>query len=556
MKKTRKLAALMMMVCMAAGAVQGCGDTGQNSPPQDDVKTTAAVQTQTGGDAEQAGQQTTGDKVKFSATFIQNDWHGDPNNMETLTKIAEKANVEVDWQVYPQATWPDKKNLLIASGDVPDVMYMNGALKSSDIAKYAADGMLMDLTDLIPKYAPRLAKVLEEMPNFKAICTNPEDGRIYSIGRAVERDSGYGAKHYINKKWLDQLGLPVPTTVDEFYTALKAFKENDPNGNGIADEIPFTFFGNLEKPNASYSYGEMFGAFGIPDVSSHFIKNPEGEVIYTAMQPEYRDAVAYWHTYVKEGLWDKESFTTPDLTTLTAKGNNDPQLVGAFSAWSARMILPSNYIEDYIMLPPLKGPNGDQTWLFWGSSNNNVTGPFFSITQNAKGKEEAILRWLDEHFDQDTSLELFLGPIGTCLEKDANGYITYIPTPEGTTYSEFRYGNTPVHVPCAMPIEGWDTKIDMMAEDATNLPEVKAVYEEYATYSTYLTIPTTEQSEWLLSRGKDIDQYVNKMQMKWLVEGGIEKDWDNYLAELDKLGIQDYIQLQKDMDAAVQAMGE
>lgn len=496
-----------------------------------------------------------GPKVKFSATFIQNDWHGDPNNMETLNKIAERANVEVDWKIYPQATWNDKKNLLISSGDVPDVMYMNSALKANDIAKYAADGMLMDLTDLIPKYAPRLAKVLEEMPNFKAICTNPEDGRIYSIGRAFERESGYGAKHFINKAWLDKLGLPIPTTVDELYTALKAFKEKDPNGNGIPDEIPFTFYGNLEKPNASYSYGEMFGPFGLPDLATHFVKSAKGEIIYTAMQPEYRDAIAYWHKFVKEGLWDKEGFTTPDLTTLTAKGNNNPPIIGMVSTWSDRMVLSADYLDDYVMLPPLKGPDGKQTWLFWGSSNNNVTGPFFSITQNAKGKEEAILRWLDEHFDQETSIELFLGPIGTNLIKDDKGYLTYAPTPEGITYSEFRYGNTPVHVPCAMPMEAWGTLIDLMAEDVNNLPKVKETYQEYATVSTFLTLPTSAQSDWLLSRGKDIDQYVNKMQMKWLVEGGIENDWDSYLSELEKLGIQEYIQLQKDMDAAVQAMG-
>ena len=78
------------------------------------------------------------------------------------------------------------------------------------------------------EYCPNLKKVFEEMPEYKNICINPDDGKIYSIGRAVEREVMYtSGLLYINKKWLDQLGLPVPETVDEYYEALKAFKEND-----------------------------------------------------------------------------------------------------------------------------------------------------------------------------------------------------------------------------------------------------------------------------------------------------------------------------------------
>ena len=63
--------------------------------------------------------------MQFSATFLQNEWHGDPNDMEIMQKLEEEANVDVQWQVYSNATWPDKKNLMISSGEVPDVFYMN-----------------------------------------------------------------------------------------------------------------------------------------------------------------------------------------------------------------------------------------------------------------------------------------------------------------------------------------------------------------------------------------------------------------------------------------------
>ena len=126
--------------------------------------------------------------VSFSVTFLKNDWHGDPNNMEIMQKLEEEANVDIDWQIYSNATWSEKKNLIINSGDLPDVFYMN-AVNATDVAKYGPQGMFLDMTDLIDQYCPNLKAVMESNPTFKALCTNPADGKIYSISRAAEREA-------------------------------------------------------------------------------------------------------------------------------------------------------------------------------------------------------------------------------------------------------------------------------------------------------------------------------------------------------------------------------
>ena len=537
MKKaiTMMLAAAMML------SVASCGNGGESGTGS------------TTGGSSAAGGETTGEKVKFSATFLKNDWHGDPGDMEILQELADRANVEVEWQVYPDATWKDKKNLLITGGDLPDVMYM-GTLDSNDIVKYGPQGMFMDLTELIPQYAPRVQQAFDEVPGYKDACVNAEDGKIYSVGRAVAREvQNYTEMVFINKTWLETLNLEVPETTDEFYEVLTAFKTQDPNGNGQADEIPFAFYGNLEKPRSDYTYGSFFGSFGYPDNSAnslapHFMKNEEGEIVYVAMQPEYRDAIAFYSKFVQEGLWDKESFTYNDLSAYTAKGNNDPMILGGFIAFSENFIIAPEYVDDYVVLPPLKGPDGTQTWTYNGLSNSNISGRLFSITANAEGKEEAILRWLDEHFDPEMSIQLFLGPIGTTLTKDENGFIDYAETPEGMTYSDFRYGNAPVHVPSVIKTEDWDKTVRLMLEDQSKLPVVKEVYAPYATWSNLLLKPNQEETTYLLGKGKDINEYVNKMQVKWLTEGGIEEEWDTYLAELEKMGIEEYMEKVKAMD--------
>ena len=155
------------------------------------------------------------DKVKIRVLFLQNTWHGDPNDMEIYKKIEEMSGVEVEWIIYSSATWNEKKQLVLAGQDLPDVFYMN-ALSTDDVNKFSQQGMLVDLTDLIPQYCPNLTAVFEKMPHFKAVCTNQDDGRIYNIARAAEREAQYmGGQLYINKAWLDKLGLAIPETMEE-----------------------------------------------------------------------------------------------------------------------------------------------------------------------------------------------------------------------------------------------------------------------------------------------------------------------------------------------------
>lgn len=533
--KTKKMAVLIATAVVAAGCAACAG--GEAAKESKAPAGPAVVQSESNTEEDS--------KEKIKVTFIKNEWHGDPQEMEIYDILEEKTGVEVEWQVYSAATWADKKNLILSSGDLPDIFYMN-AMNINDVIKYSSQGMFLNLTEPIDKYCPNLKRAFEEMPEFKNICVNPDDGNIYSIGRAVEREVMYtSGLFYINKKWLDQLGMSVPKTVDEYYEALKAFKENDMNGNGdSSDELPFVFHFNASDPNTKYSYHQLFGSFGYVDpvlsVGSHFVEDENGEVVYVAKQEEYKEAIKFYHKFVEEGLWDSEGFTTPDTSVMNAKGNNDPEIVGSFIAYDSTFVLPEKYQDDYVVLEPLEGPTGKKIWLNCADSNGNVNGTQFVVTTAAKGKEEAVMRWLDAHFDPEISVQLFLGPIGTNLEKTDSGMLDYIETPEGMSYSEFRYKNAPVHVPCKIAAGDWGTLVQVMDEDIYKLQIAKEHYEPYATQSSLFLRPNKEESKYFTTEAKDVDDYVNKMQVKWLTEGGIDEEWDTYLVQLDKLGIGKY----------------
>lgn len=535
--KKRVLSAVLALLLLAAAGCTSAPASGASSVAESKTESTAEA--------------TDGEKVSFSVVFLKNEWHGEPAEMQILQKLEEEANVSVDWDVYASATWPDKKNMMIAGGTLPDVFYMN-SVNVDDVNKYASQGMFMDLTELIDAHAPRLKAALEEMPKFKAICVNPDDGKIYSIGRAAEREVQYLSPIlYMNKPWLDELGLKIPTTTDEFYTVLKAFKEKDPNRNQKADEIPFTFHYNAVKPDDSYSYHSLFGSFGQVDTiggQQHFIKNEKDEIVYAAAQPEYQAAVSFYSKFVAEGLWDKEGFTTPDTSVMNAKGNSETPVLGSFMSYDSTFVVPDNRVKEYVVVPPLAGPDGDKLWLYSGHSNGNVNGTQFVMTKQAKGKEEAIMRWLDAHFDPENSAQLFLGAEDITLKKNNSGMLEYIPTPEGVSYSEFRYKNAPVHVPCVIKAADWGKTVQVMAEDVNKLQIAKDTYFPQAKQSSIYLLPNKKESDFFLKKGKDITDYVNKMQVKWLTEGGIEADWENYLTQLTKLGIEEYTQIVKDID--------
>lgn len=171
-------------------------------------------------------------------------------------------------------------------------------------------GVIIPLNDLIDEHAPHIKEVLENNDYYRAMNTAP-DGNIYGLTGLNECfHCSYPNKMWINTKWLDQLGLAQPTTPEEFKAVLEAFKTQDPNGNGKADEVPLS--GSVEN----------FGVHVIPYLMNGFIYNDdrtylimkEGQVDTAANKPEWREALAYI-----KSLYDGGSLTREPLRKMQAR---------------------------------------------------------------------------------------------------------------------------------------------------------------------------------------------------------------------------------------------
>jgi putative aldouronate transport system substrate-binding protein len=455
------------------------------------------------------------------------------NEMAIVQQLEEMTNVHIEWNNIPGDGYQEKKNLMLASGDLPDAFY-KAEFTDQDIVKYGQSGALIPLEELIEEYAPNIQKLFERRPEIKSMVTAP-DGHIYSLPRAEEMGlSSVPNFHSINKTWLDKLGLEVPSTLEEYHEVLKAFKEKDPNGNGKQDEIPLSFMYNFWTGN----FGDMFGSFNMPDNVDHRIVR-DGKVIFTAAQPEYKEAIEYYHKWVKEGLIDQESFTQ-DATQYLAKGKTEDPTLGSYIWWETEEVVGPERKDDYVLLPPLEGPNGD---IVVGRSNySEYERGAFVITSSNK-HPEITMRWVDQLYEPKMSAQISWGPIGEIYEEDENGMLVNKELPEGTAMGELRQKVAP-NGPTAVLREDFGTVVDMEPRAKERLDHIKNIYAPYLEEENYPQIFfSPEELDTINQIEVEIKEFVNQKQAHWLMEGGIEKEWDDYLKQLNDMGLEQLMEI-------------
>ena len=492
--------------------------------------------------------------VEFTATFIKGSYHGDPNDMILYKQLDKETNVKVNWLVIPETNWNERKNILINSGDLPDVFYMN-TYSNDEIDRYGRQGLFLDLTSYINQYAPNLVKVLPGDPIYKAAITNPSDGKIYSIrGMNSRLGSGLNGAMFIYQPWLDKLGIPFPKTYLEFENMLRAFKTKDPNGNGKADEFPFVFSNGSDNSSIQNLFSMFgYGYQGIRPSGDTFV-DANGKAVFVPGTPNFRDAVIWLHKLFSEGLLAEEDYAAMDGNLFRAKLFSETVVAGSFQHFHKNSTYaPEDRYDDYVRVSiPLKGPNGHQIH----ARRSKVLGLYggFIITNKAVSKVPAIMRWLDAHFDTRRSIEMSLGPIGITLEEKPGGIIGYKPTPPNTSYTMFRYGVCPSdNVPFYISPDAWGKTVEIMEEDLDRVPWIQGELKPFLTQTFIYRFPVVEETQFIQTKGKEIEDYVKTTQAKWLMQGGIEREWDAFQARLKTMGIDEYIKvMQNQLDRFAQ----
>lgn len=529
--------ALGLSGVMTAGLMAGCGAKGAS---QETAAGTADISC-----FNETGYPIVNESVELNVMVAVGPMSGDFNEMPVFKGLEEKTGIKINFEQVSPTAWAERKNLALASQDMPDIIIGGiGGMSDSEVNKYSSQGIIVELNDYIERYAPNFNRLLEEKPDLDAVIRNPE-GKIYGLPFYQELVSERIPDNlFINRKWLDTLGLKMPETTEEYYEVLKAFKTQDPNGNGIADEIPLTYRSN-QRLTGELS---LFGSFGVVDNDSHLMIK-EGKVLFSPSQEGYKEGIKYMNRLYMEGLIDPEVFTQ-DQSQYIGKGQSEEEIVGSFIIFNDE-----NYVgaqrayEDYETLLPLKGPNGDQLWNKYATGYDTNA---FVITKNNK-YPEASIRWADEFFTVETSMQAIQGEIGVNLEyKD--GKYTIMDAPEGSSLNEIRSKICP-----ASYIFGMMTKemIDNIQykEDMTRKLERCERYEPYTPEEILpvLRLPQ-DKLERRASMFTDLTNYVAEMKAKWVTgEMDVENTWEDYLKTLQGMGVEEYVQIYQEAYDAYQA---
>ncbi|WP_165452122.1 extracellular solute-binding protein [Paenibacillus thalictri] len=463
------------------------------------------------------------DKITFKAVGLTSGAQvTDFNNLPIFQDLEKKTNIHVDWTLSNRGDeWKQKKNLIFAGGDLPDMFLGETVLEADEIVQYGSQGLLMPLNDLIDKHMPNLKAIYEKYPNFKKMMTTP-DGKMYSLPR-LAYDPAYGANHvlYVNKKWLDKLNLKIPTTTEEYREVLKAFKANGYAENG---NIPASFVFPL-------GIDALSGSFGIVNGPNNIYMDKD-KVKHYYSQPEYRKYLEFMNSLYKEGLIDPESFTHNDATYL-AKVRTEK--IGFATYWSNTVVF-GQPESAFVPVPPLKGPDGKQLWR-----SNNI--PISSVGAAAIAKSnkhpEVAAQWLDVFYDQDTGFQFNEGYFGVQYTMNPDNTIHTVPTPPGMSSNDWKIQYIPKQW------LGYESpEILDRLKDAINRNEKQLTTNMIAPVVDPNPYPSLFFAPEEVARLKviktDIDSYVIKSVPQFIINGVTDQSWSDYLGQLKKMGLDDW----------------
>jgi ABC-type glycerol-3-phosphate transport system substrate-binding protein len=483
-----------------------------------------------------------------------------------VTKVmSDKFKIQFRFQTttFDAGAAKEKRQVALASGDYPDLFFLipwvDGFTKA-EVLKLGKQGVAMPLENLIKENAPNIQKALDSNKTLKEMSVAP-DGHIYALPQWADcYHCTYPDKLWINSTWLKKLNLQPPKTTEELRTVLRAFKTQDPNGNGKADEIPMT-----TDPQDSSLIAYLMGAFAYDPVGANngnrslLVLN--GNKVDTPVNKDaWREGLKYINSLYKEGLIDPGSFTQ-NASALQAIGNNP----AAVQIGSSPVLYPGIFIQlgskdgrdkQYDALPPLTGPDGKSyTGLQYPTSN----GYTFMLTNKAsKEAQVAAIKMLDYIYSYEGELIAIAGPEGVGWTKpgpgdialDAKSTPVYKPkpsaeVPKNVTWGALaQYNNTLEYRNSqVVPTDIYDeTGLERRLFQATKTYEG---HEDKAQFFPAASVwPDTSATSELATLKTNLDSYVTQGQLAFITGSkNIDTDWDAFVKGLDGVGMKRYLEL-------------
>ena len=483
-----------------------------------------------------------------------------PNNRTIFKRLQEKTNVEIEWTAIQSDQWGDKITLNMANPKTLTDFIFTAGFGDSDLLKYADQGIIIPLEEYIDAYMPNLSAVFEKYPEYRTMSTDSE-GHIWALPWIEQLGSGKTAiqtidnMSFINKKWLDFLGLEMPTTVDEFEQVLIAFRDHaselQAEFNIDGSIIPMSCIVNDGGQDPCILINGFGEGYGDADKGRHIAVTDDLKVICSATQQGFKDGIAWLHSLYEQGLIDPEAFTQ-EWSTYVSKGKSGRY--GVCFSWDVANI---DNLQDWVPLPALTADTRNIT-----PQNGSFTSGYDRgrCVVTAVAKNPALVcAWLDQMYDPFQSPQNNWGTYGEDdgfdifeLGENENGEEMLKHAPLGDASPvEVREAEA-VGGPLAILDEYYGVYVTCPDDAQYRLDWIKDYYTpDMNTKYVYPNVfMSQEDTEELSNLQADIQKTINANKSDWIMNGFTDADWDQYLKDLDAYGLQDYLAIfQKYLDA-------
>jgi putative aldouronate transport system substrate-binding protein len=491
----------------------------------------------------------------------------DTNIQKPVAKQDWTKQVEVDcdctirWSDISTNAWGSQKGPVLASGDIADVTL--GGYNTTDVAQ----------SDIFEDLKPHLAK----MPNVKALFKSEPttrkmvtnlDGQIYTLPDSFgESFKGSGTHLLINKTWLDKLGLSIPTTWDEFENVLEAFKTEDPNGNGKADEIPF----NMQKlGTSSFQMNDAVAFLNSTGIVTqlqsqagqygYYVDN--GKVKTYLTSDNFKRVFTWIHKLMSKKLIPADALTKDSSKYWAGMQQEDVPTAGAVLAWNQVAVVGRKWEKQYVAVPPLKetANSPEPTWDYSTDFNQYHTGKV-SVSKTATNKD-AIWKAINSLYSEKISVEQYWGSIPEFVTDDGDHHYTIVD-PDDDDSQKMLSGSFAGWIRPDVQAEGGQGSKGTTTINTQEFEAADEIYKPYyqkteqtKDYMPIYVVPSTEDTVSLSNNDTVIMNYALPKVAGWIQKGGIDKEWDDFVNQINNSGVKDNIAIwQKWYDTYTKKLG-
>lgn len=523
----KRVITLGLVMAMVTNALAGCSSNTAETVAQ----TTQSQQSQQGTTSEAKEETTVATEEPVEVSMFT--MLGDYAALDTVPLFINSMEaVGIDFKVnsYDRAAVVEKRGILLSTNQYEDVFFKSSIFQD-EIVRYGQQGIFIPLNDLIDQYAPNLKAVLEEEPIIKDLISDIY-GNIYSLPSIEHEQTGINSG-WLNKAWLDRLGLEEPTNIDEFYAMLQAFKTEDANGNGDPnDEIP------LMVCSTSSVFNVLFPLFGVKYEPITVTTEKDGKLVHAQTTEEYKEMLRTLAKAYDEGLLNQDCFvnTFPEFQAVGGSGD----VVGVGYASGPASFAPFDYQLNYIATEPFEP---DVYYKNVGIQSKSLGG--LLITDKCENPEK-VMEWVDQFYGEEGAILAWLGTEGETFNWTDDAHTTYEwIVPEGETALEMRRKQTlqgDAFFAASKPENFFSASTDPLTQLEGR--EMKKLVDNHAGDPFPAMNYTDEETKRKVILLADITPYLSEYQAKVIVgDLDLDSSWDSYLETLNKMGMEELTEI-------------